>query len=241
MWFTPSKIFVFNALLSNVIAHNHNQDHDHDHSKCATAEPNEVDLEKDIERMKKYTARRRSRSEIRSVCIGCETIDLIFHVLEDKARRSNAVEFLTDDNIAEQVAVLNEHFAETPFRFAHRETIRTTNDDWAYKQTFGRDLSATIASKLRKGGADVANLFFTDGTCIDTGGFASLPFENGMFPRGYYSKYDFIFLCPWTLSAGDNRDGATITHEVGHWLGKCQIASQFAFYHLCSPINVHCR
>jgi hypothetical protein len=218
MWILSSKLLFCFTLMSAVIAQN--DTHDHDHSKCGTHDPTAEEVSKDVERMSKYKARRRSRSQARSLCVGCVVIDVIFHVLEDEGRQSHAIRFLTDDSIAEQMEVLNEHYAQTPFRFAHRETVRTTNDEWAFERTFNQDLGKTITAGLRKGGADVANIFYTDGTCLDAGGFAAMPFEYGMFPEDTYSKYDFLFLCSWTISAGDNRHGSTLTHEMGHWLGK---------------------
>jgi Pregnancy-associated plasma protein-A len=178
------------------------------------------------------------RSLSSKLCTGCHKIDLVFHVIEDEKRKSDASRYLTDSNIALEVRTLNENFRKTPFQFIHRNTTRTINDKWAFgkvyekTEVFGRGritpLVSSIVAALRVGGPDVANVFFQDNgppttttSSSCTANFASIPQELGMFPEDVYSNRDYIFICPQSIVAGPRGrvNKAALTHEMGHWLG----------------------
>ncbi|KAI2512955.1 Pregnancy-associated plasma protein-A [Fragilaria crotonensis] len=240
--------------------------HDHDqdgYAGCGTPDPTIEEITQFEARISKYRARssvssntidgRSSRiaAPRTKLCTGCVKIDVYFHVIEDTLRKSKTSLYLTDSNIAEQIKVLNQHFNSTPFRFQHKLTTRTVNDEWVYGIVFQRStttigagrataLALRIASTLRMGGPDVVNLFFVDGSpdSICPANFASSPNERGMFPNGTYSARDNIFLCP----GGVARSGSpfsylatSATHEIGHWLGLFHTFAGTS----CDPSNLN--
>lgn len=255
---------------ASLLKHDHSHDHDHDHdhdqdgySGCGTPDPSIEDLTQFEARMHKYMARssvassdiagRSSRiaAPRAQLCTGCVYIDVCFHVVVDAQRKSKTSLYLTDDNIAEQVRVLNQHFSDTPFRFQHKITTRTIDDNWVYGVVFQRStttvgagrataLALRIASTLRMGGPDVVNIFFVDGSpdSVCPANFASTPTERGMFPYGTYSGRDNIFLCPGAIARSGSPFSylaTSATHEIGHWLGLFHTFSGTS----CDPFNLN--
>ena len=229
--------------------HGHGHGHDHDHDQagyigCGTPELSQEELVRFEARLDQYSTRSAAISDGRSsriaaprakLCIGCVFIDVYFHVILDTQGKSLTSLLLTDTNIALQVEVLNQHFNNTPFRFLHKMTTRTINDEWVYGVVFEKTgivgggratgLAIRISGMLRKGGPDTINVFFVDGGPDSRcpANFASFPNELGMFPNGTYSRRDSIFICPGSIAKSNSPNNAlratAVTHEIGHWLG----------------------
>jgi hypothetical protein len=141
------------------------------------------------------------------------TVPVHVHVM----RAADGTGDVTDAQIAEQIAVLNETFggqessaaASTGFTFTLAGTYRYDNTNWHKDRQ-----SAKYRSQTRKGGADALNMWLVD---FDYLGIATFPWDYARNP-----KTDGIRVHYASLPGGDiaNYDlGKTATHEAGHWLG----------------------
>ena len=128
---------------------------------------------------------------------------------------------VTDAQIAEQLAVLNQAFggssvsATTPFSFVHAGTDRTENPDWYGPEfTAGSPAEREAKTVLRQGGASTLNVYVTqtDGA------------SWGRFPEWYRwsPELDGIVVNRANFAGGSsltNGAGDIAVHEVGHWMG----------------------
>jgi hypothetical protein len=146
-------------------------------------------------------------------------IDVVFHVVKDGDWGA-----LTQADIDEQVAVLNEAFAgvdpsgggfDTPYRFNLLQTLVHDNADW-----FDGCYSATVESQMKSathvGGAETLNVW----SCNPSNGILGY----ATFPSWYSSEplLDGVVVLYSSLpngTAAPYNEGDTLTHEVGHWLG----------------------
>jgi pregnancy-associated plasma protein-A len=146
------------------------------------------------------------------------TIPVHFHVINEGPTYEEGN--LTDAQIAEQVAVLDETFAggrggaRTPFSFDLVSTDRTTNAVW-FAMTPGSKAERDAKKALRLGGANALNIYSTNG-----GGYLGWAY----FPSTYKTRpyLDGIVIHWGSLPGGfipDFNLGFTATHEAGHWLG----------------------
>ena len=178
--------------------------------------PSPVQKRLDAQRVKSQTSQ--TKYVKKTQCTGCTAIDIVFHIIG--TTNSNAARLWTDVSIQQEVDRTNAHFSSTPFRFRRRRVIRTANSEWGSATVASAEVRESIVSSLRVGGADVANVFVTDGTCKTTGGYGTYPRDRGFFPPNQYSKKDYIFICATDTGHmyGDVYH-TLITHELGHWLG----------------------
>jgi hypothetical protein len=144
--------------------------------------------------------------------IGDTTINVYWHVLNSGTSASQGN--ISDNMIANQIAVLNAAYANTRFKFALVATDRTTNSTW-YNGCYGTSES-TLKAALRKGTADDLNVY----SCNPSSGILGY----ATFPSSYTSAAakDGVVLLHSSLpggSAAPYNEGDTATHEVGHWLG----------------------
>jgi hypothetical protein len=144
---------------------------------------------------------------------GSINIPVYAHVINKGTGISNGD--IPDTMIANQIAVLNAAYANTPFRFTLVSTDRTTNSTW---YTAGPDTTAEAAMKnaLRKGTADDLNMYFSSpgGGLL---GWATFPNWYARSPSD-----DGVVILNTSLPGGTAapyNEGDTATHEVGHWLG----------------------
>jgi hypothetical protein len=191
----------------------HAHGHEGHHGDCGNHDVSDEIVNADMSRMQKYKKRRQAHN----LCQQCIEIEVAFHVITNQAGTSNADTYLNDQTLDDELVLLNERFSQTPFLFVHRQTTRTVNDFWSSVNTHqNRDIATNvIVPALRIGGSDVANVFYTDGSCIGFSGFASFPYEQGFYPNDQYSSQDRIFMC----SQSSGRTETTLPHEFGHWLG----------------------
>jgi hypothetical protein len=156
----------------------------------------------------------------RALCNGCVSVDLVFHILANNQGNSDAATIWTSQAISDEVIRINQHFSSTPFTFNILQTVSTSNTEYSSSSIENDNLIDNMVADLRVGGADVANIFVTDGTCKTTGGFANYPRDHGWFPEGTYSYKDRIFICSTQLGEIVNGYFHTlVTHELGHWFG----------------------
>ena len=143
------------------------------------------------------------------------TIPVRVHVMRAADEVTGEV---TDEQVAAQVAVLNQTFrgaeseaaATTGFRFVLKSTDRYANDAWHVD-----DKSRKYRSRTRIGSKKTLNIWI--GGYADYLGIATFPWDvkrNG--------SVDGVRVDYRSLPGGSATDynlGKTATHEVGHWLG----------------------
>ncbi|XXY26550.1 zinc metalloprotease [Sorangium sp. So ce233] len=122
---------------------------------------------------------------------------------------------VTDEMITAQIAVLNDAYASTRFKFNLASVDRTTNATW-YTMGQGSTAERNAKNTLRQGGPDHLNLY----TANPGGGLLGW----ATFPSSYarYPQSDGVVVLYSSLpggSAAPYNEGDTATHEVGHWLG----------------------
>jgi Pregnancy-associated plasma protein-A len=141
-------------------------------------------------------------------------VDVYFHVIRD----ANGNGDVMDDQIADQMAVLNAAFANTPYRFRFPADgyvpDRVNNSTW-YNNCDG-SAEAEMKEVLRLGDATDLNIY----TCKPSGGILGY----ATFPSSYSSRplLDGIVILNESMPGGSAAPyhlGDTATHEVGHWLG----------------------
>ncbi len=124
---------------------------------------------------------------------------------------------VTDQQIADQIAVLNLNFsggesstaANTGFTFVLADTDRFYNDTWH------RDGSSTHYRKLtRQGGANALNMWLVDFKYL---GIATFPWDYAKSPGTDGIRVHFDSLPGGSIP--NYNLGETATHEAGHWFG----------------------
>jgi len=177
---------------------------------CATPEPSEEAMMR-IEAQADDLLAVRKRSEIAELTGG--TIRVHFHVIN--IGRGASEGNIPDAQIEAQMAVLNRDYAATGWQFELATVDRTTNVEW-YNVSPGSAAEQSMKSALRRGGADELNIYTGD---LGDGllGWATFPssFSNDPESDGVVLLYSSL---PGGTAAPFN-EGATGTHEVGHWMG----------------------
>ena len=158
---------------------------------------------------------------------GTTTVPVAFHIISsNNSRRGGNV---SDATVAAQIAVLNEGYAGTGFRFELVETTRTVNESWFnlfYAQggdkRFERGSHKEIRVKkaLHTGGSETLNVY--------TAALGKRLLGWAYYPSSFTGQdalprfYDGVVLDYRSLPDGSfnvYNEGDTATHEVGHWLG----------------------
>jgi hypothetical protein len=99
--------------------------HGHVHqSGCGTPDLSTDEFKNLQVRSERYNTNQRFRAN-KKLCIGCVKINIIFHVIEDSLQESETSRYATDDNIAFQMDLLNQHFSQSPFKFSRIKTTRS--------------------------------------------------------------------------------------------------------------------
>lgn len=133
-----------------------------------------------------------------------------FHVITDGSSGDADV---TDEEIAAQLAVLNEHYAGSGFSFVQAGVTRTTNAAW---YAMGAGVEGQAKAALRKGDKATLNIYIA-GVGDDLLGWATFPASYAGDPKG-----DGVVVLNASLPGGSATPydlGLTAVHEVGHWLG----------------------
>jgi hypothetical protein len=147
------------------------------------------------------------------------TVPVYFHVVTD-----GAIGNVTDEQIAGQIAVLNNTFGggeggeNTGFKFTLAGVTRTDNADWFYGGIGGTN-EHTMKQTLRSGGDNALNLYST--TAAAYLGWAYFPDILTKPGQEYLDGVVFDWeSIPGTSTtyAGRYDQGETATHEAGHWL-----------------------
>jgi hypothetical protein len=141
------------------------------------------------------------------------TVPVYVHVMRDASGAGD----VTDQQIAQQIAVLNATFggqesgsaANTGFSFSLAGTFRYNNNQWHQDKS-----SATYRKATRKGGANALNMWLVDFKYL---GIATFPWDYARNPgidgiRVHYASLPGGSIANYNL-------GETATHEAGHWFG----------------------
>ncbi len=141
------------------------------------------------------------------------TVPVYVHVMAG----SDGAGDVTDQQIADQIAVLNTTFAgqessaaaDTGFSFTLAGVDRFYNDAWHKDRSSSKYRSAT-----RQGGANALNMWLVDFKNL---GIATFPWDYQRNPGIDGVRVHFDSLPGGGIANYDQ--GETATHEVGHWLG----------------------
>jgi hypothetical protein len=141
---------------------------------------------------------------------GAIAIEVYFHVILSTTGEGD----VSDEAIDDQLQVLDEAFADTPFRFDLAGLTRTVRNSW-FAMAPGSGAEAAAKMALHRGSAQDLNIY----TASPSGGllgWATMPAGVAADPIS-----DGVVLRYQTLPRGSAPfdEGDTATHEVGHWLG----------------------
>ncbi|KLU82293.1 metalloprotease 1, partial [Magnaporthiopsis poae ATCC 64411] len=140
------------------------------------------------------------------------TVDVYFHVVASSTALRDG--YVTDQQLADQLKVLNSNYAPHGISFALKGTDRTINSNWAVD---GDPLAMKKA--LRKGSYRTLNLYFLKSVGGNLG-YCYLPADAKEGTEAFYR--DGCTILHTSLPGGSQTNynlGKTVTHEVGHWLG----------------------
>jgi hypothetical protein len=135
-----------------------------------------------------------------------KTIPVIFHVIE----KEQPTKMLDD-----QIAVLNNSYALTGFQFVLQKINFVNSNRWS-RISFGSSVEHDMKSSLRQGGSDTLNVYIMPSLGYLLG-WATFPWDYTSEP-----EMDGVVIATDTLPGGaaaPYNEGATLTHEVGHWMG----------------------
>jgi Pregnancy-associated plasma protein-A len=145
--------------------------------------------------------------------LAAATVPVYVHVMRDAAGNGD----VTDTQISQQIAVLNQTFAgqessaaaNTGFSFTLAGTFRYNNNQWHKDKQ-----SSSYRKQTRQGGANALNIWLVDFAYL---GIATFPWDYDRNPGidGIRVHFDSL---PGGSIANYNL-GETATHEAGHWFG----------------------
>jgi hypothetical protein len=169
---------------------------------CGTQDLDEAAMQAVDERLK--------QDEGLSHLTASRVIPVAVHVI----RSSTGAGDVTDQQIANQIAILNAAYAGSSFSFTLSSTDRTNNGTWY--TCAGGSCETQMKNALRVGGSNTLNLY-TNNMGQGLLGWATFPSSYASQP-----KLDGVVILNASLPGGSAAPynlGDTATHEVGHWLG----------------------
>lgn len=154
-----------------------------------------------------------SDAERQRATTAAATIPVHVHVMRDAAGNGD----VTDQQIAQQIAVMNASFAgqkspdaaDTGFSFSLAGTYRYNNNQWHQDKQ-----SASYRKQTRKGGANALNMWLVDFNYL---GIATFPWDYARNPGVDGIRVHYASLPGGSIANYDQ--GETATHEAGHWFG----------------------
>lgn len=187
-------------------------------ARCATRNVDEGEANEIEESNQKFKASRAGKAaQAGNVSIeraaGSVSVPVHFHVVNIGTGIANGD--VPAHQISDQIRVLNNAFAGTPFHFDLASVDRTTNASW-YTAGPGTQAEKEMKATLRIGGANALNFYTSNpgggllGWATFPSNYRKRPLDDGVvvlfssLPGGSAVPYD---------------EGDTGTHEVGHWLG----------------------
>ncbi|KAK0543761.1 hypothetical protein OC845_005967 [Tilletia horrida] len=143
--------------------------------------------------------------------LATKTVQVYWHTIT-----SGSTGAISSSQIQSQINVLNQDYSSSGYTFTLIGSDSTSNTDWFNNMDDGTNQEYAMKTKLRKGGANVLNIYtvnFQNGLL----GFATFPqdYSSATWKDGVVIQYNSLpngSLYPYNL-------GRTATHEIGHWLG----------------------
>ena len=145
-------------------------------------------------------------------------IPVAYHVIT----RPNGTGSMSQAQIQQQIQVLNDAYGgttspesvKTSFQFTLASSDVTANNSW-FTMGYGSSAEAQAKAALRQGGSDTLNIYSANpgGGLL---GWATFPDEYAFSPA-----QDGVVILYTSIPGGTPPfdEGATLVHEVGHWLG----------------------
>jgi hypothetical protein len=153
-----------------------------------------------------------------SLCLQCETLDMVFHIIGNAEMSNPGYTLWTDAAIQKNVDQQNALWAQTPFRFRLAATKRYSNDEWAYGNGYDTDFVYDLVGQLRMGGRKTVNIFTNDGADICGWiGNGVAAYKDSFFPVNKFSREDYLFLCGTQVDQEN-----LLAHQLGHWMSLLQ-------------------
>jgi Pregnancy-associated plasma protein-A len=158
-----------------------------------------------IERRTSSRLAARTSNHVRRAALVAKRVPVYVHVMRKTSGRGD----VTDRQIYQQIAVLNQSFAEVGVSFYLVSTRRYNNSAWHQDQQ-----SARYRALTRKGAANALDIWLVE---LQHLGIATFPWD---YARN--RSLDGIRIDYQSLPGGSiihYNEGMTATHETGHWLG----------------------
>ncbi|KAH8917632.1 zincin, partial [Atractiella rhizophila] len=151
-------------------------------------------------------------------------VNVYFHVIYASTSASQG--YVSDTQIANQIAVLNSDYASVGISFKLAGTTRTQQSTWFNKANDGTSYNTAMKKQLRQGSAADLNVYtvgFNDGSGLL--GYSTFPSDYSSDPTNdgcviLYSSLPGGTASPYNL-------GATLTHEAGHWFGLYHVFDDY--------------
>jgi len=132
-----------------------------------------------------------------------------------RIRNSSGSGDVSNQQIADQLAVLNAAYAAAGFSFSLVTTDTTNNEQWFLAEP-GQAAESEMKSILRRGGSNALNIY-SNGLRSGLLGWSTYPWDYASAPA-----LDGVVILYTTLPGGSAAPynlGDALTHEVGHWMG----------------------
>ncbi|THU99595.1 zincin [Dendrothele bispora CBS 962.96] len=146
------------------------------------------------------------------------TLSVFFHVImeNDSLEGGN----VPDSQLEDQIAVMNDAYADAGITWVLADTQRITNADWFNNVGPDGSEQTEMKGQLRTGGAADLNVYtvgFTSGSSAGLLGYSTFPsdYEGNPENDGVVILFSSV---PGGAAAPFNL-GQTLTHESGHWVG----------------------
>ncbi len=152
------------------------------------------------------------RKSAQARAAGSVNVNVYWHVINNGTGIANGD--IPQTQIDSSIAVLNNAYKNTPFKFTLAGVDRTTNSTWY--ACAGGGCETKMKTALRQGGAGDLNVYSNN---MGRGllGWATFPSSYASAPKmdGVVILYSSV---PGGTAAPYNQ-GDTLTHEAGHWFG----------------------
>ncbi|TEB40216.1 hypothetical protein FA13DRAFT_1784809 [Coprinellus micaceus] len=139
--------------------------------------------------------------------------------------------WVPDSYITAQMDLLNRHFEGSGISWNHVGTRRILSRYWHEALTSNTTVHIMqLGRTFRVGGPETMNVYTLGFYREPANGFASLPFSYSRNPirDGVFLQFDIL-----PGGSRPDRQGATLTHEAGHWLGLLhtfEVTLRFLFF-----------
>ncbi|KAJ3495695.1 hypothetical protein NLG97_g3208 [Lecanicillium saksenae] len=142
--------------------------------------------------------------------------DTYFHIIQSAAGTSKDVGYVTAEQIANQMTVLNDAYAPMNIGFNFVNTTYHVNKKWANTRYPGSAMEGEIKGKTRHGGRLALNLYYIP--TWDGSGVCNFPDDIGPDDKNLHKDGCMQSTDSFPDGTDDHRGFLTV-HEVGHWLG----------------------